>query len=120
MAWKEVTNTATDIKKTPGQDYVGEYLSSKLIKTKIGEQTIYKFRDEEGNPFSIYGFTNLNRAMENIAEGTMCKITYVGTKNVQTKFGMKDVHQVRVEIDTAEVEHDHATEITDMDTQEPF
>ena len=118
MAWKEVTNTATDIKKTPGKDYVGEYLSNKIITTKIGNQVIYKFRDEEGNPFSIYGFTNLNRAMENIAEGTMCKITYVGTKNVQTKFGMKDVHQVRVEIDTPDGEHEYIPE--DINAPEAF
>ena len=98
--WKEVSRTALDIKKHKNESYEGEYLSKETIKTKIGDQTIYKFRDDNGNPFSVYGFTNLNRAMESIAEGTLCRITYLGTENVDTKFGKKDVHQVRVEIDT--------------------
>ena len=104
MAWKEVSRTATDIKKHKGESYTGEYLGHEQIKTKIGDQMIYKFRDESGNPFSIYGFTNLNRAMESINEGTACRITYLGTENVQTKFGMKDVHQVRVEIDSEDTQ----------------
>ena len=98
MAWKEVSRTAIDIKKHPDQEYIGEYKGFEKIQTKIGEQTIYKFIDDDGNRFNIYGFTNLNRAMDLIAEGTLCRITYLGTENVQTKFGMKDVHQVRVEI----------------------
>lgn len=113
MAWKSVSTSGTDIKKHKGEEYIGEYLSRETIKTKIGEQFIYKFRDENGNPFAIYGFTNLNRAMESISEGTLCKIVYTGTENVQTKFGMKDVHQVSVEIDTEEKPEHHSE-------QEPF
>lgn len=115
MAWKTVTNLqGTDIKKHQGEAFVGEYTGHDKITTKIGEQQIFKFRDENGNPFSIYGFTNLNRAMEAITAGTMCRITYTGTENVQTKFGMKDVHQVRVEIDTDDVQEQG------KDEAEPF
>ena|SRR4030067_1101847 len=103
--WKEISRTAIDIKKHFNESYVGEYLGQEKITTKIGEQIIYRFRDENGNPFSVYGFTNLNRAMESISEGTLCRITYLGMENVQTKFGMKDVHQVRVEIEANDEEH---------------
>lgn len=96
--YKEVSRTATDIKKHKGTPFEGEYLGKDEIETKIGQQVIYRFRDDGGNPFSIYGFTNLNRCMEHLAIGTDCRITYLGTENVKTKFGMKDVHQVRVEI----------------------
>ena len=107
MAWKEVSRTAIDLKKHLNESYEGEYLGQEKITTKIGEQTIYKFRDENGNPFSVYGFTNLNRAMESISEGTLCRIIYLGMENVQTKFGLKDVHQVRVEID---IDEEHSKE----------
>ena len=96
--WKEVSRNATDIKKHKDKSFEGEYLDKEEIETKIGKQLIYKFRDESGNPFAMYGFTNLNRAMESIAIGTECRITYLGTQNTKTKYGMKDVHMVRVEI----------------------
>jgi hypothetical protein len=98
MAWKSVTTTATDIKKTPNKPYEGTYQGSTDIKTKIGDQKIYNFVDDEGVPFGVYGFTNLNRAMETVQPGSVIRLTYLGTKNLQTKFGMKDVHQVKVEV----------------------
>lgn len=107
--WKEVSRNATDLKKHKDKAFEGEYLGKEDIETKIGKQVIYKFRDDSGNPFSVYGFTNLNRAMENLAIGTDVRITYLGTENVKTKFGMKDVHMVRVEI--AETEDDIDTDV---------
>lgn len=104
MGFKQVSTTATDIKKQQGRAFVGEYKGSQNITTKIGEQTIWNFIDDSGAPLGIYGFTNLNRVMEHIEPGTICRITYTGTQNVQTKFGMKDVHQVLVEIDDGEAE----------------
>ena len=76
----------------------GTYMGNRQITTKIGLQTIWEFKGDTEN-FGIYGFTNLNRAMERVKPHTLCRITYMGTKNLQTKFGMKDVHQVKVEID---------------------
>lgn len=102
MSWTPVSNSAIDIKKEKGKDYIGVYNGYKTIKTKLGDQFIYSFTDaEEGTTFSIYGFTNLNRVMESVREGQMVKVTYMGTKNVQTKYGMKDVHQCEVFTDTA-------------------
>jgi len=103
MDYKEVSTVATDIKKEVGKVYTDiEFQGSNKITTKIGEQVVWNFTDSHGNYFGIYGFTNLNRIMENVQVGKLCRITYLGTKNIQTKFGMKDVHQVKVEVDDTE------------------
>lgn len=104
MGWSEVNATATDIKKHVGKPFTGTYTGHKDITTKIGPQVIWQFTDEDGAPFGIYGFTNLNRAMESLSPGTEVRVTYLGTENVQTKFGMKDVHQVRIEVHTDDEE----------------
>jgi len=100
MVWKPVSTNAIDIKKEKGKSYTGTYVGLTKIETKLGEQYVYKFTDEYEQGFGIYGFTNLNRAMSNVGEGTLTRVTYLGTMNVKTKFGMKDVHQVNVEIDS--------------------
>ena len=98
MPFKPVNTNAIDIKKQKGVPHEGTFKGSQQIKTKIGDQTIWNFMGEDGVGFGIYGFTTLNRAMGAIEEGTLVKITYAGTQNMQTKFGMKDVHQVQVEV----------------------
>ena len=99
MAFKEVNTNALDIKKHKGDSYTGTFKGSHKITTKIGEQIIWEFTDSNGLGFGIYGFTNLNRAMETIPEDSIVRITYLGTENVKTKYGQKDVHMVRVEVD---------------------
>lgn len=99
MARKQVTSNATDIKDFEGTEFSGNYIGSKTIETKLGEQVLWQFTDPKGQPFTIYGFTNLNRAMESVGINTFVWITYKGTQNVKTKYGMKDVHQVSVEVD---------------------
>lgn len=104
MGWKPVNSTAIDIKKDKGNPHIGTLLGSDEITTKIGKQVIWRFRDDEEQPFGIYGFTNLNRALNSVKVGSLCRITYTGTLNLQTKFGMKDVHQVLVEVDDGQRE----------------
>lgn len=107
MAWKQVSNTtAIDIKKESGKHFIGEYTGKKDITTEVGAQVIWQFIGEDGIPFGIYGFTNLNRCMEGLRPGTACRITYTGTQFVKTKWKPKgqDVHQVVVECDTDDVE----------------
>lgn len=99
MAYREVRSDAMDIKKEADVAHEGIYIGHKEITTEIGKQQVYRFRTKQGRVFSIYGFTMLNLAMENILENSMCRITYTGTENVKTRFGMKDVHQVKVEVD---------------------
>ena len=99
MVWKQVSGgNAIDLKKGDGKPVEGVYKGSKTFQTKIGEQVVWQFEDDDGVPFGVYGFTNLNRAMELIKLDTLCKLTYQGTKNIKTKYGLKDVHQVSVEI----------------------
>ena len=100
MAWKNVSSEALDIKKEKDVEHIGTYTGSKAIVTKIGDQTIWQFTDEDGKPFGIYGFSNLNRAMEAVAVGQTVKIVYLGTKFVKTKFkpSGQDVHQVQVQV----------------------
>ena len=105
MTFKEVNTNATDIKKHKSEPYTGTFKGSHKITTKIGEQTIWEFTDPAGLSFGIYGFTNLNRAMETIPEGSVVRITYLGTENVKTKYGQKDVHMVKVEIDDESESH---------------
>ena len=100
MAWKEVTSHSIDIKKEKGKAFVGTYIGREDITTQMGAQIIWKFKDENDQKFGMYGFTMLNRAMNNVTEGSLCRITYTGQEKLQTKkFGLKDVHMVRVEID---------------------
>jgi hypothetical protein len=98
MAWNNVSATAIDIKKQKGVSHEGTYRGKREITTKVGPQVIWDFVGEDGVGFGIYGFTNLNRAMESLSPGVLCKITYNGTQNVQTRFGMKDVHQCQVDV----------------------
>ena len=105
MAWKKVSRPPTlDIKKQVDEEHVGVYQGKKDIQTKLGPQVVHEFDDQKGAQFSIYGFTNLNRAMEGVRIGGLVRVKYLGTEKVQTKFGLKDVHQVSVEIH--EVEED--------------
>ncbi len=96
--FKPVSGNAIDIKKTT-EPHTGTYTGHEAITTKFGPQVVFKFMGEDGQPFGIYGFTNLNRCMNAVAEGNLCRITYKGTQKLQTKYGLKDVHQVLVEVD---------------------
>lgn len=99
MAFKVVSGNALDIKKTKDEPHTGTYTGKSDITTKIGPQVVWNFIDDENQPFGIYGFTNLNRAMNSLKVGSLVRITYKGTLKCQTKFGLKDVHQVLVEVD---------------------
>lgn len=109
MAFKPVSvGNVIDIKKQGSDEpLVGNFVGHKEITTKIGKQVIWQFTDEEGAGFGVYGFTNLNRCLENAAVGKLYRITYQGTKNILTKFGKKDVHQVLVEVDEEEKPDSH-------------
>jgi|24_taG_2_1085349.scaffolds.fasta_scaffold04888_3 hypothetical protein len=99
MAFKEVAGGATiDIKTMKDEPFEGIYVGQKEITTEIGPQVIYRFK-QGASVKGVYGFTNLNRAMEAVCEGALVRLTYLGTENVKTKFGMKDVHQVSVMVD---------------------
>jgi len=119
MAYKEISGgNAVDIKKEENVAYEGVYEGFKGITTKIGKQVIWKFKNK-ANRFGIYGFTTLNMAMEGVVVGAMCRITYLGTKNMQTKYGMKDVHICKVEVDDEYVAERDIHDDEPWDGQEP-
>lgn len=109
MAFKPLSVNGIDIKKTK-EPHIGFYQGKDEITTKIGPQVVWKFLDKNDQPFGVYGFTNLNRIMSTVKVGSLLRITYQGTQSCQTKFGMKDVHQVLVEMDDEEQKHSEVVE----------
>ena len=88
----------TDIKKQPGRTFQGRFLGRTDFKTKKGlDQVKWNFNAPDGTPFSVYGFTNLNRALEQVPVGAEVLMTYTGKVAAQTAFGIRDVHQCTVD-----------------------
>lgn len=105
MAYKEVTSNAIDIKKDEGKAYEGVYTGRRDITTKIGPQVIWEFMGPDGMSFGIYGFTNLDSVMKSQKNGAKLRVTYTGKqKDAKTKYGLKDVHKVKVEVDTPDAD----------------
>lgn len=101
MAWKKV-GEPIDIKKGEvGQVYIGTYKGNKSITTPLGPSVIYSFLDDEGSPFSLYGFTLLNRGMEAVPPDAYCRVTYLGKKKNKKN---QDVNQASVEVGTKDPE----------------
>lgn len=99
MAFVEVSGNAVDIKKT-NQTVTGIYIGTKTIQTKLGEQQVHEFKDaESGMIIGVYGFGHLNFKIQSLSPGMMTRVSYAGTEKIQTKYGLKDVHQSKVEID---------------------
>jgi len=100
MAFREITGGhAIDIKQSPGVPYEGIYTGHREFDSQFGgSQTVWNFRGEK-EPFGIYGFTMLNRAMESVNEGTLCRITFTGKQKMKTKRGIVDMNTCKVEVD---------------------
>ncbi len=102
--WTRVTtpsgngSTTIDVKQHPGRSFEGRYLGNREITTKIGPNKIFEFSTDDGKAFSVYGFTGLNRSMEQVPVNAVVRITYTGTAPINTKYGRKNVHQVNVEM----------------------
>lgn len=100
MAFREINTGAVDIKKHPGEPYIGTFIGSNERDGKFGKEIIWNFLDESGIPLSIYGFTMLNKRMGMVSAGAKVRITYTGLQKMDTKYGKnKDVHTCKVEID---------------------
>lgn len=113
MAWKEVSTNAIDLKTTPGAEHVGTYRGSRTFDSQFGEQHIYNF-----DTFSCYGFTSLNRAMENVPVGAKVKIVYKGKEIVETKRGQVRMHMCQVFVDDATLPKDAGPEFPPFDPEE--
>lgn len=101
MAFRPISTTTIDIKKHLDKPFEGTLVRHEEKDGQYGKSLIWHFVDDNDTPFSIFGFTMLNSSMLMIKPGTLCRVTYKGTEKVKTKrFGIKDVHQVFVEIDS--------------------
>ena len=103
MAFKQVqTGNTLDIKTEVGKSYVGKYEGSKPVHTPLGETVIWKFKDNDGVAFAVWGFTSLNFQMESVQIGALCRITYLGKGKEKNKFG-KFPHKAKVEVNTDDI-----------------
>ena len=87
----------TDIKKYPGRYFEGRYVGVRDITTKLGPQKVWNFDTAEG-PMGVYGFSQFNRGMEQVAVGSQVRFAYQGTQLQDNKFGKKNVHQASIEV----------------------
>lgn len=102
MPFKPLNLQAMDITKKKDQPIVGTFTGKRVVQGDYGPQSIWEFADEEGMPFGIYGFGNLNTGMSMLPIGTRLRLTYKGKVFAKTKRfpAGKDIHQVLIETDT--------------------
>ena len=113
MAFKPISSNAVDIKKLKDQSFIGVFIGIDKIKTALGPQVIFQFRDKDDSVFGIYGFTHLNNQFISkdeetgkwdtetlkIPYGKLLRITYTGKKALKNKFGKSEIHTALVEVD---------------------
>ena len=99
MVYKKVNpGDVIDIKDVVDVPYEGIYEGCKEVSTNLGTSYIYKFKDENGKFFNMWGFTSLNTFMEAVPTGLQCRVTYKGQAKEANKYG-KHTHMCMVEID---------------------
>ncbi len=127
MGFKTVTSLDADVtvalgkkNKATGKPYPksaeGFYLGNRTVKGSRGPSTLHFLQTAEGN-LGVWGTTDLNRKLSQVAAGTMVRITSTGTK--PTPNG--DMYTYKVEQDsdsTIEVEVAAPTAYADADETE--
>ncbi len=100
MSYQE-TKSVDAVKLTDYQNKPMEafYIGSKEVNTKFGEQQLHNFQKSDGTKVSVWGFTALNRLLEQTPKGILCKVTYTGKSEVANKYGNKS-HTCSVFFDT--------------------
>jgi hypothetical protein len=124
MGFKKVSKGNTqkiNIEEFIDKPIEGYYINTETIDTMFGESQIHKFKGKDGKDISIWGFTYLNSAMENVTQNALCRVTYKGKTKEKNKYG-KYPHQALVEVDEDVVfERDVSSDIPDEETKtEPF
>ncbi len=100
MSFQEVDfSDAYAITKYPNKPFTAYYLGHREVETNLGISTLHEFKKEDGTQFAIWGFTILDKKLEMIDKGSLVRITYTGKENRKTKYGQKDVHTCKVEVD---------------------
>ena len=100
--WQEPNSDAIDIKKEEPNgegkypEHVGVYNEFKTYPSSFDPTKLsylYKFTDLQGNIYSMFGFTVLNRYMEAVPIGSLVRIYYTGKG--KNKKG-QDMHTCKV------------------------
>ena len=127
MSFQEVSSLDADVtvalgktdKKT-GKPYPkqaeGYYLGNRVVKNKRGDSTLHFLQTGKGN-LGVWGTTDLDRKLAQVAPGTMVRITSTGTK--ATPNG--DMYTYKVESDktnTIEVAADESSAPSYSDTSD--
>lgn len=105
MAFKEVNNleASTTIalggfnkkeRKDNPTTATGYYLGSRTVQNKLGESKIHVLQTPKGN-LGVWGKTDMDRRIAQVAPGSMIRITYAGT--APTPRG--EMHKFKVEVD---------------------
>lgn len=68
---------------------IAYYIETKEVSTKFGDQELHTFQKEDGTRVSVWGFTALNRLLEQTPKGILCKVTYLGKSETANKYGNK-------------------------------
>lgn len=119
MVYKKVNpGDVIDIKDVVDVPYEGIYKGCREVSTNFGTQYIYKFQDENGRNFGIWGFTTLNTFMETVLMGTQCRIVYTGQAEEPNKYG-KHLHLCTVEIDEDD-KNNKVTKTEKLDVEKTF
>jgi len=88
MAFKEQKSTeALKLTDYPNKPFEAYFLGSKEVQTKFGEQWLHEFEMPDGKKFQVWGFTALNRLLEQTPKGYYCKVTYTGKSKEKNKYG---------------------------------
>ncbi len=98
--FQEVTLSAIILTDYQDQPMTAYYLGNKEVDTDYGESLVHEFQKEDGKRLTVWGFTVLDKKLSMVQKGTLVRVTYTGKEQIKTKkYGLKDVHTCKVEID---------------------
>ena len=98
--FQEVTLSAIVLTDYEGQPLTAYYIGNKEVDTDYGESLVHEFQKEDGKRITVWGFTVLDKKLSMVQKGALVRVTYTGKEQIKTKkYGMKDVHTCKVEID---------------------
>lgn len=98
--FQEVTLSAVNLTEYQDKPFTAYYIGNKEVDTDYGESLVHEFQKEDGKRFNVWGFTVLDKKLSMVDKGVLVRVTYTGKEQIKTKkYGMKDVHTCKVEID---------------------
>lgn len=98
--FQEVTLSAVNLTEYENQPFTAYYVGNKEVDTDYGESLVHEFQKDDGKRFNVWGFTVLDKKLAMVQKGAFVRVTYTGKEQIKTKkYGMKDVHTCKVEVD---------------------